>query len=262
MEGLTEFIPVSSTGHLILVGEALKFVGEKEKAFEVFIQLGAILSVVVLYRAQFISLFRGLFPLTKWLHKETYLGLEPGLAGKAGIINLALTTLPALVAGAILHKKVKALFFPTSVALALIAGGVLFLVVEHFKGEKEGNAPLSPKICFIIGCFQALALWPGFSRSGATIIGALILGVNRRKAAEFSFIAAVPIIAAASLLDIVKIAPALNLDDIKVFTVGLVTSFVFGMFSIKLLIEVMKRYSLRPFGVYRIMLGAFVLLGT
>lgn len=258
VEGLTEFIPVSSTGHLILVGDALGFVGEKEKAFEVFIQLGAILAVVVLYRERFLSFWRALFPIAKWFQPERYRSVEEGLDGASGIINIAVATLPALIAGAILRKQVKALFFPASVAAALIVGGLAFLLVEKFV--RPGKRALSPRVCLLIGCFQALALWPGISRSGATIVGALLLGVERRTAAEFSFLAAVPIIAIAAVVDLAGVAGKLTMQDAGVFATGLVVSFVAGMASIKILIEALKRYSLKPFGYYRIVLGALVLL--
>lgn len=260
VEGLTEFVPVSSTGHLILSGELLDFVGEREKAFEVFIQAGAILAVVVLYWRRFKNLYLGLFPLRQWLTPDTYRKVEPGLSGRAGIINITLATLPALVAGGLLGKQSKELFFPSSVALALITGGVAFLLIEHFFGKDQRETKLTPRICLLIGVFQCLALWPGISRSGATIIGALALGVPRQIAAEFIFIIAVPVITAAALLDLYKSLHLLSVADIPVFATGLIVSFIAGMVSIKVFIAVLKRYTLRPFAYYRIVLGALVLI--
>jgi len=258
VEGLTEFIPVSSTGHLILVGSALGLTGEKEKTFEVFIQLGAILSVVVLYRARFTSFIQGLFPLSKWLNRKTYLATNSGLEGSAGIINIALATLPALIFGALLHKQSKALFFPESVALALITGGILFLIAEKFK--RQDTKEIAPLLALAIGVFQVFALWPGMSRSGSTIVGGLLLGLNRKNAAEFSFLAAVPIIAAAALFDLLKGFSLFTTADVPLFAIGLSVSFLAGMLSIRLLVAVLNRFTLVPFAIYRILLGAAVLL--
>ncbi len=264
VEGLTEFIPVSSTGHLILAGEALEFTGDKAKAFDVFIQLGAILSVVVLYRDRFVSLFRGAFPLTKWLRSSTYRGATGGLEGSSGLLTIGVSSIPALAAGALLHSRIGALFHPTSVAFALIFGGVVFLLVEMKRHQPTilSTGEITLKLGFLIGCFQALALWPGISRSGATLVGAMLLGVERRVAADFSFIIAVPIIAAAAILDFAKVAGTLTAADLTIFAAGLTVSFLAGIASISLLLSILKRYTLRPFGYYRILVGLLVLALT
>jgi undecaprenyl-diphosphatase len=258
VEGLTEFIPVSSTGHLILVGELLKFHGEKEKAFEVFIQLGAILAVVVLYQRKFVDLFKSVFPLRKWTKAETY----KSEGEHRLLVLLGLASLAPVVIGGLLHSKIKELFNPVYVAWALIIGGIVFLIVE-WKKPKESVFSLEkikPTTAFLIGCFQTLALWPGVSRSGATLVGGILLGVQRTVAADFSFLAAVPLIAAAALVDFYKVFHLLTYSDFATFGIGFLISFVSGIASIKLLIGILKRYSLRPFGIYRIVLGLLVLL--
>ena len=238
VEGLTEFIPVSSTGHLILVGDLLKFTGEKEKAFEVFIQLGAILAVVFLYKDRFIELFKSIFPVSKWIRLETY----KAEGGQRLLVLLALVSLVPAVIGAALHSKIKLLFNPTYVAWALILGAFAFFLVEWKKPKPTTFSleSIKPSTAFIIGCFQTLALWPGVSRSGATIVGAMLLGVERSVAADFSFLAAVPLITAAALLDFVKVYSNLTAGDLEVFAIGLVVSFFAGIISIKLLISILK----------------------
>jgi undecaprenyl-diphosphatase len=260
IEGLTEFIPVSSTGHLILAAEALHFTGEKEKAFDVFIQLGAIMSVVVIYKERFAELFRQLFPLRQWFSKDTWLRVRD-IRGSAPL-NIFLVSLPALIIGGLFHKKLKLLFTPGCVAAALILGGIAFILVERMKPRVKTISfqELSGWQSFVIGCFQSLALWPGTSRSGATLVGAMLLGVDRAVAAEFSFLAAVPLIAAAALLDFVKVLPFLTAQDLSIFSLGLGVSFIGGCLSIRLLIGVLKRYSLAPFAYYRIVLGIIVLI--
>lgn len=258
VEGLTEFIPVSSTGHLILVGDLLQFTGEKEKAFEVFIQLGAILAVVFLYKARFVELFISVFPLSKWFTIETY----KRNGSHRLLILLGLVSIVPAVIGALLHSKIKSLFEPTYVAYALIAGGVVFFLVERKKTKPIflNLESITPATALLIGCFQTLALWPGVSRSGATIIGAILLGVERSVAADFSFLAAVPLIAAAALVDFAKVYSLLTVSDLKIFAIGLIVSFFGGIISIKILIGALKRYSLIPFAYYRVILGIFILL--
>lgn len=258
VEGLTEYIPVSSTGHLILVGDLLQFTGKKEKAFEVFIQLGAILAVTYLYRARFVDIFKSIFPLTKWFQSATY---RQSGSHRLLILLVLVSIVPAII-GALLHSTIKTLFEPSYVAYALIAGGIVFLLVERKKIVPTTLTleTITPASAFFIGCFQTLALWPGVSRSGATIIGAMLLGVQRSVAADFSFLAAVPLITAAALLDFVKVYSILTVSDLEIFAIGLIVSFFAGIVSIKLLIAILKRYSLIPFAYYRIILGIFILL--
>ncbi len=248
VEGLTEFIPVSSTGHLILFGNAIGFTGQKADVFEVFIQLGAILAVLVLYWRRFLGFLNFSTP-------------EDRFSGRHGIAKIIACCVPTLAAGFLLHSVAKQLFFPASVALALIVGGALFILIERFPRRKTSDslASLSIPTCIGIGLFQCLSLWPGMSRSGSSIAGAMILGVERRVAAEFSFFCAVPIMAAAAAYDLLKNRDILTSADIPTFAIGFVVSFVVGIVSIRVLMGILKRFSLEPFGYYRIALGLLVL---
>ncbi len=249
VEGLTEFIPVSSTGHLILFGDAIGFSGERAKAFDVFIQLGAILAVVVLYFRTFLGLLRFGEP-------------ETGMSGVLGCFKLFLACLPALVLGALLHKFIKAhLFAPVPVAIALILGGVVLVVIERLTKPKliGGVDAISPRQALLVGLFQCLALWPGMSRSGSTIVGGMLLGIPRGVAAEFSFLVAVPVMCAAVGFDLLKSAHALQTSDIPLFATGFVVSFLSALLAIRIFIDVLRKYSLAAFGWYRIVLGIVVL---
>lgn len=249
VEGLTEFIPVSSTGHLIIAGHLLGFEGAKASTFEVFIQLGAILSVVVLYKERFYGLFD--FSRTR------------GFAGFNGMVLLGLTTLPALIVGFLTHKFIKEhLFNTTTVAIGLGIGGVAIILAERLlpKAEKHGLASLRPKDALLIGLFQCLALWPGVSRAGATILGAMIIGTERKTAAEYSFLAAVPVMFAATGYDLLKSRSFLAASDIPFFAVGIVVSFIAAWFAVRTFIQLLSRYTLTPFGWYRIAAAVLLLL--
>lgn len=248
VEGLTEFLPVSSTGHLIIAGELLHFTGEKAQTFEVVIQLGAILAVVVLYWSRFWGLVR---PKTCG-----------GLSGMRGIGLLILTTLPPAVAGLLLHNKIKLLFTPETVAAALAVGAVCMLLVErraaHITPRTTSLDDITPRLALSIGCFQCLALWPGFSRSAATIMGGMLLGARRDVAAEYSFIAAVPLMVAATGYDLLKNWNVFEASDLPLFAAGMVFSFLFAWAAVKTFIALMGRLTLRPFAIYRLMLAPLV----
>jgi len=250
VEGLTEFIPVSSTGHLIVIGHLIGFVGEKAATFEVFIQLGAILAVVWLYRDRFLSMLS---------FKN-----EPNLfSGRKGLILLALTTLPAILIGAIAHSYIKKyLFGPVTVALGLGVGGMIMVLVERKIGAKDkrtGIDCLSFRDALAIGFFQSLAMWPGVSRSGATMVGAMLLGIERKTAAEYSFLAAVPIMFAATFFDLYKASSLLITADYLLFFVGFVISFLSSMVAIQTFIKLLGRITLVPFGLYRIGIALLIL---
>jgi undecaprenyl-diphosphatase len=249
VEGLTEFIPVSSTGHLIIAGHLLGFEGAKASTFEVFIQLGAILAVVVLYKERFFHLFD--FSRTR------------SFAGVNGLVLLGLTTLPALIFGAIAHKFIKEhLFNTTTVAIGLGIGGIGILLAERFlpKAEKHGLDALRPKDALLIGLFQCLSLWPGVSRAGATILGGMIIGTERKTAAEYSFLAAVPVMFAATAYDLYKSLPFLDASDTAFFAVGFIVSFIAAWLAVKTFIQLLSRYTLSPFGWYRIAAAILLLL--
>jgi undecaprenyl-diphosphatase len=254
VEGVTEYLPISSTGHLILFGEALQFTGDKAKSFEVIIQVGAILSVLILYKERFFALFRNL--------GDTSTALAPGIDGLRGMVKLAATTLPALVMGALFQHTIKEkLFTPLAVALAAAFGAIVILIIEGKKTNDEGRGieDLTLRQAIVIGCIQCFALWPGMSRSGSAIIGGMLAGLNRRAAAEYSFLAAVPVLAAAAAHDLLKALPTLDVHDAGLLAIGFVVSFVTALVTVKWFIGIVSRYSLRPFAYYRLALAALVL---
>lgn len=249
VEGLTEFLPISSTGHLILVGSLLGFEDERAGVFEVFIQLGAILAVVWLYPRRFTGLF-------------DFSASDHGFKGVKALQKLAVVTVPALIAGFILHNTIKVhLFGPFPVAIALVVGGTVLLVIERVFPAREGTPieEVSLRQCFIIGLFQCLSLWPGISRSGSTIVGGIVCGLHRTVAAEFSFLAAVPLMCAAVGYDMLKNVGRLSFEDLPIFGVGFLVAFLAAILAIRFMIALLGRFSLRGFGVYRIVLGALVL---
>lgn len=249
VEGLTEFLPVSSTGHLIICGHLLNFTGARAATFEVVIQLGAILAVAVMYRNRFLGLLKP--------------NPEKRFSGPRGLYLLALTSFPACVLGLVAHDAIKEkLFFPQPVAWALGIGALAILLVEALprKERYQGLDAITPMLALGIGLFQCLALWPGFSRAAATIMGGMLLGADRKTAAEYSFIAAVPIMVAATGYDLLKSLDALRPDDALVFGVGFVVSFFAAWLAVKGFIRLLSVTTLRPFAVYRLVLAPLVLL--
>jgi undecaprenyl-diphosphatase len=248
VEGLTEFIPVSSTGHLILVQDALGLTGRKENAFAIFIQLGAILAVVWLYRQKCYSL------VVNW---------RSAPSSRRLLVNLVVGTLPAVAIGFPTHDWIEAhLFQPIPVAVALIVGGIAILLVERWQKcpsvESMDHIPLQKALG--IGVIQVLSiLFPGLSRSGATIVGGLSLGLSRTAATEFSFFLAIPAMLGASLVKLIGARDLLTLDDLPVFAVGFIVSFVAALVAIQGLLSFISRNSFAPFAWYRIVFGAGLL---
>lgn len=245
IEGLTEFLPVSSTGHLILAGHFLDFTGEKEKTFSIFIQLGAIMAVVVYYWKRVLSIL-------KFNFKE---GLN--------VLHILFAMLPAVVVGLLLHELIKEyLFSPQTVIVALAAGGVLLIYAEK-KNQRiltESLDELTYKQAFRIGLFQCLALFPGFSRAGATIAGGILSGANHKTAAEFSFLVAVPMMFAASGLDLAKSYEVISVSDIDMFMAGFFSAFVVALVAIMSFLKLLSKVKLTPFAYYRFALAAVVAL--
>jgi len=249
VEGLTEFLPISSTGHLIVTGHLLDFTGPKAETFEIAIQLGAILAIVVLYWERFLGLIRP--------------QANQKFSGIYGLWLLFLTSLPASVVGFLAHGYIKQyLFSPTTVAIALAVGAVLIFIVEgKDKTETVGSLDeITPQLAFGIGCIQCLALWPGFSRSAATIMGGMILGAKRTVAAEYSFIAAVPIMFAATGYDILKNYTLFEANDLIFIVIGFAVSFISAWLAVKGFIYLLSRLTLRPFAIYRLALAPLILL--
>lgn len=249
IEGLTEFIPVSSTAHLVMLVDWLNFPAPPGRVFEVFIQLGAILAVVVLYHRKFIY---------------TALHLHSDPAARHFVLLLIIATIPALIVGALGRDFIKThLYTPPVIAAALIIGGIIILVLDkHFQNPKITSADHVPlKTGFIIGCFQALALMPGVSRSGATIIGALSLRLSRPAAAELSFFMAVPVMFAAVTYDVLKSwHDIIATDALHLMLAGFAAAFITAMVVIKLALNVISRFGFAPFAWYRIGFGILILL--
>jgi undecaprenyl-diphosphatase len=247
VEGLTEFIPVSSTGHLILASSLLGFEGKRAETFEIFIQLGAILSVVWEYRVR-------LWTMTT--------GFVRGNESRALGLKILLAFLPAAFVGLWVHDAISAyLFTPLTVAAALIAGAILILVVEglHLEVRTRALEAVTWRQAFLIGVAQCLALWPGFSRSAATILGGLTVGLDRRSAVEFSFFLAVPTMVAATVYDLAKNWSHLVSGDLVWLALCFVISFLVAWASIRWLLHYVSNHSFRIFAWYRIVLGLVVL---
>ena len=254
VEGITEWLPVSSTGHLILVGDVLQ-PGMSDAFMEMFnvvIQLGAIMAVVVLY-------FHKLNPFSKRKSKKQKL-----LTWQMWI-KVLIASIPAAVIGLIFNDYLDAIFYkPIPVAVMLIVYGVLFIIVENRnKGVRPKVTKISEltiRMLLLIGVFQMLALIPGTSRSGATIIGALIIGVSRETAAEFTFFLAIPVMFGASFLKLVKFGFHFTGAEFGLLMLGCVVSFVVSVVAIKFLMGYIKKHDFKVFGYYRIALGALILI--
>jgi undecaprenyl-diphosphatase len=247
IEGLTEFLPVSSTGHLILFIDLLGFRAPPGRTFEVMIQLGAILALILLY-------FRKLW--------STLIGLPTDPQARRFALVILLAFLPAMVLGALLHGFIKErLFSPTVVATALIVGGFVILVVEQISKREAYRSvdEVPPATGFLVGLAQCMALIPGMSRSGATIIGGLLLGLERRTAAEFSFFLSIPTMTAAFAYDLYKNRGELSFDDAGLIGVGFISAFIAALLVVKPFLAVVSKIGFAPFAFYRVALGVFVL---
>jgi undecaprenyl-diphosphatase len=253
VEGLTEFLPVSSTGHLIIVGSLLGFTGARASTFEVFIQLAAIMAVVVLYRRHFVAVL-GLGPGGFFGH---------GLVGWRGIRMLAITTLPAILVGALARQFIReSLFSAPTVIAALVVGAIGMIVAEQFPRSATVTDldGLGWRHALVIGLFQCLGMWPGMSRAAATIVGGLMSGASRRVAAEYSFLAAVPLMLAASVFDVYESRQHLSVADVPVFAVGSLVAFVSALFAVRWFVGLLARHSLVPFALYRLGIAAALVL--
>jgi undecaprenyl-diphosphatase len=250
VEGLTEFLPISSTGHLIIVSDLLGANDEKGKVFDIVIQLGAILAVCWEYRARFAKAFSG---------------LATDQVQQRFAMNLFVAFLPAAIVGLALQSKIKAyLFNPVSVAVALVLGALAIFAIERWY-ERHGAPRVTAvddmtwKDALKVGLAQCLSLIPGTSRSGATIMGGMLFGLSRQAATEFSFFLAVPIMFAASGYQFVKYRDLLSMTDLAPFAVGFVVSFIAALIAVKALIRYVAHHDFRAFAWYRIVLGAAVL---
>jgi undecaprenyl-diphosphatase len=249
IEGMTEFLPVSSTGHLILVGDWIDYQSDEAKVFEIVIQLGAILAVCWLYRARLINLIRGV--------------VSGGRAERRFAGTILLAFLPAAVLGALFVSAIKALLFnPTVVAIALIAGGFIILMVERYKGAgltKDMNQ-ISWRQALGIGLAQCIAMIPGTSRSGATIVGGMLSGLSRQTATEFSFFLAMLTMLGAATYDLFRHHHLLSQDDFSAIAIGFIMAFFSALLVVSALVRFITRHSFRVFAWYRIGLGLVILL--
>ena len=248
VEGLTEFLPVSSTGHLIIVADALNFTGERAKTFEIFIQLGSILGVVWHYRAKVAD-------LAIHAHRPPE---------RRFLINLFIAFLPAAFVGLATHKYIKAyLFNPVTVAGALVAGGIVILLIERWYRHRSARVHRFEDLTYVdalkVGVAQMFALFPGVSRAGATIMGGLLTGLSRTTATEFSFFLAMPTMFAATLYDLYKNFDLLTPADAAVFAVGFVVAFLTALVVVRTFLIYVARHTFRPFAWYRIGFGVLVL---
>ncbi len=253
VEGCTEFLPISSTGHLILAGSLLDFTGDTVKVFSIAIQSGAMLSVCWVYRYKIVSVTKGMFTNTR---------------DRKFVINLIVAFLPAAIAGVLFSSRIQAyLFYPIPVAIAFIAGGLLIIFVER-RNEKnpvsrvESVDDMSVMDAFKVGCAQAFALIPGTSRSGATIIGGMLFGLSRKAATEFSFFLAIPTLFGAAFYSVIKERALLSASDVPLFTIGSVAAFISAFLCVRWLLHYISSHNFIPFAWYRIGFGIFVLVSA
>ncbi|MDP2432047.1 MAG: undecaprenyl-diphosphate phosphatase [Pseudomonadota bacterium] len=247
LEGLTEFLPVSSTGHLIIAGSLLDYTDEQSKVFKIVIQLAAILAICWEYRSRL---------------GHVAAGLTRDPAARRFVGHILLAFLPAAVLGVMFYSTIKAyLFNPLTVAGALIVGGLVILYMEKrvYRPRIQEIEEMSWQVSLKVGFAQALAMFPGVSRSGATIMGGLAFGLSRKTAAEFSFFLAIPTMLAATVYDVYKSWALLHLSDLPVFAVGFVASFFSAMLAVRVFIHYVSNHSFTPFAWYRIAFGVAVL---
>ena len=249
VEGFTEFLPVSSTGHMILVGDWLGFDGPRASVFEVFIQLGAILSVLFIYKEKFIYMLQQ-YKCVHLLKRENWFRRDTGLT----LAHVAVGIVPVMLVGFFAHHAIKtSLFPPFPVIIGLIVGGLFMLAAERARIPVvcDDVEKLTIVQAFLVGAFQMLALWPGFSRSGSTLGGGLLLGISRKAAADYSFIIAVPVMIVACFYDLLKSLSYLGGSDLAMIAIGFVTAFVVAYISVLWFLKFLNKSTLASFAYYR-----------
>lgn len=246
IEGLTEFLPVSSTAHLLLFSWLADFNLVHGNVFEVVIQLGAILAICIIYRARILQI------LCEFKQKTQ----------QKFVLNLLLAFMPAAILGLAFHGFIKRVLFSNFyIAFALIIGGIIMIIIDRksIKYNVDNLDKITPRKALAIGLFQSLAMIPGVSRSGATIIGGLLLGLNRKTAAEFSFFLAIPTIAAASVYDLYKNIDQISIQNFEIIAIGFIAAFLSAIVVIKWFIGYVSKHNFIPFAIYRIALGGVLL---
>jgi undecaprenyl-diphosphatase len=273
VEGITEFLPVSSTGHLIISGTLLRFHHKTPVVFEIVIQGAAILSVLLIFWSRWRSLFadmsvnfQALSALRPGEARQQLINSvsQTGLFGNAGIAKLIIASTPPAMVGLGLHNYItEYLFSPTPVAVALCSGAVAILWIEWVtNGKGREIDTITYRDALIIGLFQCLALWPGMSRAAWSIVGAMSVGLSRRAAAEFSFLAAVPLILSAAGYELLAKWSTLETGDLFLLALGCAVSFATAALAVTTFLGLLQRFSLRPFAYYRLALAAIVLIVT
>ena len=254
VEGLTEFLPISSTGHLILAGSLLNFTGEKVKVFEIVIQAGAMLAVCWEYRRRIIDVIRN---------------FSSDVAARRFVANLLVAFLPAVILGLMFGKLIKAhLFAPVPVALAFIIGAFVILIVERRNRLNEDGLrihsvnEMTMLDAFKVGCAQCFALIPGTSRSGASIIGGMAFGLSRQAATEFSFFLAIPTLFGATIYSLYKERALLSVADLPMFGVGALAAFISAFFCVRWLLRYISSHDFMIFVWYRIVFGVLILISA
>ena len=253
VEGMTEFAPVSSTGHLIIVDDmwlkTTEFLGDRSAfTFKIVIQLGSILAVVIVFWKRLFSLV-GLYKIEGQKKNSSF-----------NLLHVIVGMLPAVIIGFALKDFIdEELSGVETVIFALVAGSILMIIADKFGPKKPWVNTLDQityRQAFTVGLVQCLSLWPGFSRSGATISGGVLFGMNHKTAADFTFIMAVPIMAGASLVSVMKNWQELSMDDLSFYIVGFISAFVFALISIRFFLKLISRVKLMPFAIYRLILAA------
>jgi undecaprenyl-diphosphatase len=252
VEGLTEFLPISSTGHMIIVGEFLDFQGPPGKLLEIAIQLGAILAVCWLYRVKLFGIVRD---------------LPRSADARRFVVNILLAFFPAAIIGVLAYRTITELLFsPWVVAVALILGGIAILIIERLplvtrpRIRFDGVEGVTPSRALMIGFIQCLAMIPGTSRAAATIMGALLMGLTRRTATEFSFILAIPTMLGAAVYSLYKNRAAITADNLELIGVGFAVAFVVALLVVRWMINFVSRHGFAPFAYYRIIVGGALIV--
>lgn len=274
IEGLTEFLPVSSTGHMILAGHLLGFTGDKAETFEIIIQLGAILAVVLLYWRRILRLFglKGRNVADKSVsagrvsitdnNNNAASNATTGNKRQLTLLHIFIAITPAMALAFVLKDFIKLLFLPETVVIGLITGGIFLIIAEkqHPKITANDIDELTYRQVFYIGMAQILSLWPGFSRSGATIAGGMLAGASRAASADFTFLIAIPVMVAATGYEMLKNYHIFSIDDLGFLAVGFVVSFIVALLAVVTFIKLVQKFPLTYFAYYRFVLAAAVIL--